>query len=52
MEESLMEKNESKIGKIKLLEEDDRVWKQLKKPMGLLYKMNVKSFLVIFHFFI
>lgn len=44
MEEALMEKNENKIGKIKLLEEDDRVWKQLKEPMGLLYKMNVNIF--------
>jgi hypothetical protein len=26
MEKTLMEKNENKIGNIKLLEEDDRVW--------------------------
>jgi len=26
MEKTLMEKNENKIGKIKLLEENDRVW--------------------------
>jgi hypothetical protein len=35
---TLMEKNENKIGKIKLLEEDDRVQTQLKDPIRLLYK--------------
>jgi hypothetical protein len=36
-----MEKNENKIGKIKLLEEDNRVWIRLEEPMGLLYNMIV-----------
>jgi hypothetical protein len=44
MVKTLMEKNEYKIGKIKLLEEDDGVQIRLKEPMGLLYKMIVNLF--------
>jgi len=47
-----MEKNENKINKIKLLEEDDRVQIRLKEPMGLLYKVIVNLFKIIFHFFV
>jgi hypothetical protein len=49
MEKTLMEKNENKIGKITLLEEDDRVWIWLKEPMGL-YKMIVNFFKSFFIF--